>query len=266
MQIYALDKDERAIHAESAQRQCDYLCMECGSVVRLRKGKYKKTHFFHFEPNRTCRLNQKGIIHIHIQNVLIQSLPEGDCALEYRMPAINRIADVVWHSKKIVYEIQFSPITQEEVLQRNADYQMLGWTVVWILHERRFNRFRITAAEACLRFAPFYYSDMNEEGEGMIYDQFDLADKGLRYKKMAPLPVDLSQPHFEPDALYFNGDLTYLHLLDENHPYLQEAEKKEKEFLLQQRPSFCRIVWGWARTLIVKPYQAFFRFLLELTH
>jgi competence protein CoiA len=266
MQIYALDKEERAIHAEWAQRQCDYHCMECGSVVRLRKGKYKKTHFFHFEPDRTCRLNQKGIIHIHIQNALIQSLPKGDCALEYRMPAINRIADVVWYSKKIVYEIQYSPITQEEVLKRNFDYKSLGWTVVWILHEKRFNHFRLTAAEACLRSSPYYFSNMNEEGEGMIYDQFDLTDKGLRYKKMAPLPVDLSEPHHLSDELYFSGDLTYLLLSDENHPYLQEALQKENEHLLKHRPSLWRMISGWTHTLIVKPYQAFFRFLLELTN
>ncbi len=119
---------------------------------------------------------------------------------------------------------------------------------------------------------------MNEEGEGMIYDQFDLADKGLRYTKMPPLLVDLSQPYLlesncrpsfqkkiKADALYFCGDLTHLHLTDEKHHYLQEALQKEKELLLKYQPTLWRRVLDWTRTLIVKPYQAFFRYLLELT-
>ncbi len=285
MQLYALDEKDEIINAERAQKQRDYRCLECSCCVRLRSGSYRKRHFYHLEPNRSCRLHRKGVVHLQLQTYFYRHLPEGDCQLEYRMPAIRRIADVVWFSKKIVFEIQCSSITAEEVIQRNLDYQKLGWTVIWILHERRFNHIRLSAAEHVLRFLPHYFTNMNSLGEGMIYDQFDLSHQGIRHDKMDPLPVDVTQPRLflldqregiflervrrraEQSLYFFCGDLIDLELQRSKISYIEKALEKEIAFRnreqvlksLQKRGKFRRLV----DRILKWPYQFVFRLLLE---
>ncbi|CUI15815.1 putative transcription factor [Candidatus Protochlamydia naegleriophila] len=287
MQLYALDEKDEIISAESAQKQRDYRCLECASCVRLRSGSHRKRHFYHLEPNRSCRLHQKGAVHLQLQTYFYRHLPEGDCQLEYRMPAIGRIADVVWFSKKIVFEIQYSPITAEEVNRRNLDYQRLGWTVVWILHERRFNHIRLSAAEHLLRYLPHYFTNMNSQGDGIIYDQFDLIYQGMRRDKMGPLAVDFTQPcpflidqkgglslervrrRAEHSPYFFAGDLSDLELRKREDSYIQNALQKEMAFthneqlrrVLQRECVFRRL----ANVIFKRPYQFVFRLLLERT-
>lgn len=287
MQLYALDEKDEIISAHCAQRQRNYRCLECASYVRLRSGLHRKRHFYHLEPNRLCRLHQKGAIHLHLQMHLHRHLPAGDCQLEYRMPAIGRIADVVWLSKKIVFEIQYSPISAEEVRQRNLDYQALGWTVVWILHDRRFNQMRLSAAEHLLRYLPHYFTNMNSQGEGIIYDQFDLMRQGMRCDKMDPLPIDFTRPcpfldhgkegiflesvrrRVEHSLYFFAGDLSDLALHKTESFYIQSAFKKEglvkkNEALLQCLHKQGRMK-RLAYKLFKRPYQFIFRLLLERT-
>ncbi|MEM8728221.1 MAG: competence protein CoiA family protein, partial [Chlamydiota bacterium] len=76
--------------------------------------------------------------HQAVQRAIGTALPQ--VILEKSFPEIHRIADVVYPPKKIIYEIQYSPITLKEVQQRNRDYATLGYTVIWILHDRHFNR------------------------------------------------------------------------------------------------------------------------------
>lgn len=280
MQLYALDDEGRLTGAHQAYKQQNYICMECSSRVRLRSGTHRRYHFYHVEPERSCRLHQKGMIHLQVQAYLYACLPAGDCRLELRMPAIKRIADVAWLSKKIVFEIQYSSITAEEVQQRLNDYSREGWMVVWILHDHRFNHLRVTAAEQLLRAFPHYFTNMNSQGEGVIYDQFDVVHKGLRLHKMAPLPVDLTQPYafeglaFSKHALrqvwqrstqrkiFFAGDLCDEGLASS---YLQQAKQKEELFYASH--SLPKRVWRGLRRSLGKmffsPYQALFRFLLE---
>jgi competence protein CoiA len=230
--------------------------MECGGPVRLKSGRHKKSHFFHLQPERACRQHQKGIIHIHLQTYILDLLPEKDCMLEYRMPAIGRIADAAWLSKKIVFEIQCSPISAEEVAARNRDYRSLGWTVVWILHEKRFNQYRVTAAEEMLKASPYYFSNFNEKGEGFIYDQFQIIQNGLRKHRQAVYPVDLSTPVPTPP-------------LASEHPFIQQRSSRpyyfEGDFYLQSH-----LIKGMPQTkppdflsFFTRTYLTIFRYLLE---
>lgn len=186
MQLFAFDKKNRIISAAQAPKKTDYFCRECGGIVRLRGGAYKKTHFFHLASQSACRQSQKSAAHLQVQYFLEKMLLSEQCRLERHFPEIGRIADVAWEDEKIIFEVQCSSISKEEVESRNKDYQTLGYQVVWILHDKRFNRWKVSAAEMFLRTSPYYYTNMDSLGNGEIYDQIDTIQGGVRrtYKKL----------------------------------------------------------------------------------
>jgi len=280
MQLIALDENRRLIHASQALRQQAYSCLECGSEVRLRGGKQRQLHFFHMEPNRICLQNQKGPIHIYVQHFLYENLPTGDCQLEYRFPQIARIADAIWISKKIVFEIQYSPISPAEVKARNEDYRKIGWEVVWILHEHHFNQYLITSAEEELRTHTHYFCSFNALGKGGIYDQYQWIEEGKRKIRLDPLPINIRAPqkmalgqHFDNYLLkkkraawkyYFENDLTHLFINDPKDAYIQkvleiEAATKKSHFKI-----FVDTLSSFYNTL-KSYYKQIFRYFIEKT-
>jgi len=180
MQIYALDDKKALIIAHVAQKQSDYLCPECGGKVRVRKGKHRTPHFFHLSHNKHCLQSGKSAVHLAVQNHLLDVLPAGEVVLECRFGKINRIADVVWMPRRLVFEVQCSSITAEEVQARNRDYAREGFQVAWILHDQRFNRWRVTAAEECLQQDPVLFTNMDARGRGKIYAQRSVMREGVR--------------------------------------------------------------------------------------
>lgn len=196
MQLYALDGENSLVFAPHAIKHRDYFCLECHSIVRRRGGDHRQIHYYHLS-NVSCHLSGKSMVHLQVQSHILKLLPTGEAQMEYRFPTINRIADVVWLPQKLVFEIQCSAITAEEVHARNADYKRLGFDVIWILHDNRYNQRRVTAAEKFLELEnsiPHYFTNIDQEGMGFIYDQFSLVRKGMRHIKLDPLPVEMAQP------------------------------------------------------------------------
>ncbi|MBN4067248.1 hypothetical protein JYU14_04110 [Simkania negevensis] len=227
MQLFAYSQTNSLTSAHKAIKGQDYRCMECGEVLRARSGALLRAHFYHLTHNRLCRQSNKSATHIEVQHYFLQQLGKESCSLEKRFPSIQRIADVVWEKKKIVFEIQCSSITAEEVQQRIADYHSLGYCTIWILHTKRFNKERITAAERFLKHASlFYYTNITPHNQGSVYDQYDLVHKGKRYNRSVSFPITLSSPksclqeekqlsllpiflqrRAESNDLFFEGDL-----------------------------------------------------------
>lgn len=108
--------------------------------------------------------------------------------VEYRMTKIHRIADLVDLENKIVYEIQCSPISKQEVIARNKAYKTLGFSVIWMLHDRLFNRKNPTDAEIYLKEKGCYYISMTEGGNVRIYkpqrQRFSLLEYYTRLRRM----------------------------------------------------------------------------------
>lgn len=275
MQLLARKSDGSLILARNAKKHHPYECLECKGDVRLRGGLHRQLHFYHFEPSPFCRQHQKGMVHIQLQ-LHLQSLLGEDCLLEHQMPEINRIADVAWPAKKVVFEIQFSPISAQEVRERNRDYQKLGWTVVWILHDRRFNQSRHSAAEQWLRTGTHYYTNINETGNGIIYDQFDAFHKGWRHYRLKELPIDvkdikimkpaytkiqLIKTRLEHWPVYFAGDLVDLTHTQSHPEYLQQVHEKEKLIDAEKRKegSVLKSIYSTLSGF----YKFFFHHLLE---
>lgn len=293
MQIYALDAADNYISASQAGKGIDYCCMECGKVVRKRSGAHRRPHFFHLDPSDACRQNGKSMTHLqvqfHIANALSKKeLLNDSVALEWRHKRINRIADVVWLTHKLIFEIQCSPISAEEIYQRSAAWRSIGYEVVWILHENRFNKKRITFAESTFFNLIHYFTSINHEGNGIIYDQYQKIEGGFRQKKGAPLPIDLSEPHFfyknlrEENFLKslpgtvrkraahrcnFSGDLVdhwMMALEGAGALYDQLAQelngKEPANFFLSFIIKLPKYIW---QKFIRDPYLSFLRFLLE---
>lgn len=270
MQLYAFDEIESIISAEHAVKQRDYICFECRGIVRLRSGAHRQKHFYHLKSENSCYLSGKSLTHIQVQMALYKLLP--NCVLEQRFPEINRIADVVWIKEKIIFEVQCSSIKGEEVIERNKNYGSLGYEVVWILHDQRYNRWRVTAAESVLRNCPHYFTNMNEDGEGIIYDQFDIILNGMRHHKQSPLPINVSTPlrthglswgfkltreRFTNWAIRFDGDLTTLLV---NDPYIVKAMEVEKSLTPKKEPQTWRSI---VHKYLIRPYFILFQILLE---
>ncbi len=163
----------------------------------------------------------KSLIHHQTQKLLQQMVGNEQLSLEQRFPEIGRIADAVWLSQKIIFEVQISPISAEEVRARNRDYLKAGFRVVWILHERQFNRSRLTPAEIALRFSPHYFTNVDASGKGYFYDQYASTRfkrrrrrsprLPIRLDRLLPIPTKQLSRHFPSErskwSLCFEGDL-----------------------------------------------------------
>lgn len=228
MQLFALDQNQEIIFAKQAIKKLDYFCLECGGIIRLREGAVRQPHFYHFQVSKGCRQNSKSLTHINLQLYIQKQL--GTAKMEVPFPSISRIADVAWEKEKIVFEIQCSPMTSEEMRNRVNDYQSVGYQVVWILHDRRYNQWRLSALEAKLTGITRYFTNMNASGEGEIYDQWEWIEKGIRKNVLPPLKIDINNL-YRNTQLGFLGDLGSL---PEDHPYKERARVLEKEYRVKK--------------------------------
>jgi competence CoiA-like predicted nuclease len=106
----------------------------------------------------------KSLAHQQIQHHLKSLIP----SLELEKRLGNRIADAAWEQRKIVFEVQYSPISLEEAKDRTKAYKSLGYTVVWLLHDREFNQPKPSPGEIYLRKrAISYFTDGHQ-----FYDQY----------------------------------------------------------------------------------------------
>lgn len=193
MQLYALENDTLIV-CQKAKKGKDYFCPECSAIVRLKRGKRRQSHFFHLKSNSACHLAQKGEPHLRLQEFLEKLLHHEGAELEKQFPSIGRIADVACSNTKKIFEIQCSPISLEEAQNRSQDYQSLGYQVIWILHDKKYNRRSVSLAEQYLRATTTtYFSNMDGAGRGKIYDQFELIANHRRRKKSLPLIVNLQK-------------------------------------------------------------------------
>ena len=282
MQLYAFDDEQKIVSAHKALKHKDYTCLECKGVVRRRGGIHRARHFFHLRPSSSCRQQAKSMAHIQTQCFIEALLPKDECRLEYPFAPIKRIADVAWLPRKIVFEIQCSSISSDEIQSRNADYASQGFQVVWILHDGRFNQWKLSAAEYYLQRSPHYFTNMDAEGLGKIYDQFQIIENGTRKKRLPALEVDLSLPistweqskeNFDslPQAIQdrfrmwpvcFPGDLMHKSL-EGPEEYLIEAAKLENEALRLKRQPKSSFLKKLIFNYIVRPYDLVFKMLLE---
>lgn len=276
MQLFAFNLHNQLVAAVHAEKHCDYICLECQKAVRLRGGRHRQKHYYHLQINQACSLHRKSMEHIQVQTYLYHLLPENDCVLECPFPTVSRIADVVWKSKKLIFEVQCSPITQEEVQNRCQDYRSCGYEIIWILHEKTFNRWKLCAAEVFLQDQTHYFTNMNKEGKGMIYDCYASIERGVRKKRMKSVEVQLNLPtllnesgknlpqflkkRLETWHLHFEGDLVTR--------FFNQAYDFQEIISIEQKNETKPLTWIQAAKYalyfcIMRPYRLVFQLFLE---
>lgn len=222
MALYAVEEDD-LIYAGHAEPGKVYWCLDCFGPVKRRKGKLPFYHFYHTQPAPQCRLYSKTEDHLLAQLELRRQFPPGALEIERPFIKINRVADILWESEKIVFEIQCSPLTEKEAEMRIRDYRSAGYEVVWLLDDKRYNKRVIRPAEEYLRRHSAYYVSISRSE---YYDQLEIFSEGQRVKRGKRLRIDLQTPRstpqipFHPDrfpkqivdlhtAKYFTGDRTH---------------------------------------------------------
>lgn len=243
MQLIALE-DGKSVIALYAQKGKDYTCPGCQGTVRLRGGKQYQLHFFHPNPKTNCTNHSKSPYHLQTQLRLKKIFP--DAHMEHYFPEVNRFADVVVPSKKLIFEVQCSPISLFEVRARQKAYARTGYLLVWILHEKNFNKRRLSDSERHLRKFPSYYTNIDPRGKGWIYDQLELISDVKRFYIGKKCPIHLTQHYYfkkdmfqkSPKSLtdrienwpvFFSGDLLFRIWRDPDFSdLLTHLEKKGK--------------------------------------
>jgi competence protein CoiA len=286
MQLYALDQQQQYIAAHRASKQIDYQCPECRGRVRLRGGEQRQNHFYHCDATPDCRQHGKSLEHLQLQLHFLEKLPQGECQLEQRFETIGRVADVVWEPQRLIFEIQCSFITATEVMARNRDYNAQGFTVIWILHCRKYNRRRLTSMERLLQGLPHYFSDMDGDGRGMLFDQFTLVHRGLRTQRLPALAIDILslkryaatpgvaiplrtvKKRLEGSPIYFGGDLVDCALCDSPSDYMQQAAALELAAqATDANPkldcSLCEYIQQWIHRWLLRPYRLLLQMAVE---
>lgn len=185
MQRRAFSSDGALVDADDALHHIDYLCPECRGVVRLRRGEERVAHFFHKNEGVSCRLRLKDGLHESVQQWLVEQLGESSCSQECHFPSISRVADVAFHPKKVVFEVQVSPMRPEEAVARTLDYWSLGWHVIWILHAQTFGFYAASSFEQALLPIPHYFTTIGFR-EGRLWDEISAVRRRRRVWYLLP--------------------------------------------------------------------------------
>jgi competence protein CoiA len=258
--------------AADALPKAAYYCLECGNPVRLRKGRMRMAHFYHIRRTSKCSLFSKSGNHLLLQLQLQKFLPQNQTEIERPFPSIRRIGDLVWEKEKIVFEIQCSKISSAEAALRSADYGKIGYTVVWLLDDRIFNKSFVRPAEEFLRKNTLcYFFSFANKGLSHFYDQLELIANHKRKQKGFPLKTDLSKPQKLPNHawsdklpsqilarteqtnLYFEGDLVH-RALNPGPSIATLSAWKEKEDRLQTTKPVLHCLTALANQWIKNPY------------
>jgi competence protein CoiA len=247
MPIYAIDTFGKIFSAHDTPPPGLYRCLECQAPLKRRSSGTRSAYFYHLSASSSCRLSTNSSAHADLQKDLQAKIPE--LIMERPFPSILRIADLCWEEKKLIFEIQCSPISLDQAASRISDYAKEGYEVVWLLDDRLYNKRKLGAAEQLLRKNACYFFYQN-----LIYDQLELVLEKTRSSKGPKLPVDLSRPNQVPlpqklpkqfqtrtSHLIFEGDL--LHRLTTYPLYLKSLLDFEAEALLVPQPKIQLLTW-----------------------
>ena len=271
MPLYASD-GENYIYAADAEPRGSYRCLECKAPLKVRRGKNRIAHFYHLQTSPSCRLYSKSEDHLLIQLQIQKLLPSGEAQIEVPFLIIHRIADLLWESQKIIFEIQCSSIHTKEAENRIRDYRKLGYEIIWLFDDRLFNRKMVRPAEDFLRTHSCYFFRFQRNNISFFYDQFEIILNGKRVETSRKLQIDLkkiySTPKIEdvsfiPNQIirraqnspqYFKGDLISWAFQAEPSPFIMQVlndwKKLELEWAKEKREPIQMIL----QKKMVRPY------------
>lgn len=190
---------------DEASACCDYYCPECKDPIRKRQGQ-NRAHFYHYQGS-LCKW--AGVSWFHLKTQLELSARFGGF-LEKRFSSIDRIADLFIPSKALVIEVQYSPISLNEVLKRNWDYAQIGLSTLWILHKGHPLGDEFNTAGA-LFHVPHYFCDM----ENPHFTLYDFLENDIHVLQRPKIRLKSERPSLNLDS--FDRLWPLSHLLWQRH-------------------------------------------------
>lgn len=272
MQLVALDDQMHQVTYLQAKKGKKYFCPECHQILCYRRESQRSQgHFYHLKPKNKCHQHNKSLEHIQTQKYIYNALSRQTCFLERRFSKILRIADVVWEEQKLVFEIQCSHITADELLQRNRDYKKCGYEVIWIFHENYFGGVRCTAAEYWARKSNSYWTNMNSFGKGVVYDKECWVECGIKkgYSKKYPIEISklfqISVPYSNEKEIpswllerlgqwkyAFRGDCIERYLLKRSLISMKHFKKEDKVRIKTKKKSWFSFLFDLYRFFLLR--------------
>ena len=147
-------------------------------------------------------------LHLAVQQKIASLLRGEKIFLEYKCQ--KHIADIFWEKRRLVFEVQCSPMNLRECKKRTKDLEKQGMKVVWILHEKSFNKKYLSPMEHYLRRKKrCFFTNIDQGGRGIIYDQEEVIYFQKRIKRSPPSPLDLSLPKSSSKRTFFPGAITH---------------------------------------------------------
>ncbi len=122
-----------------------YTCPACGSILQLRRGQNKRTHFAH-QSLKNCQFFHENESPEHLGNkqaLFYWAKKDNEVAMEYSIAQCQQIADILVRGK-LALEIQCSPISQRVLAERSRGYRNHGFQVLWLLGEKLWLKERLT--------------------------------------------------------------------------------------------------------------------------
>ena len=71
MCLLAYDKEGNIIHIDDALPRTDYICSDCGNILRVKKGEIKAKHFFHLN-TENCGGTGESLIHKYFKKKILK--------------------------------------------------------------------------------------------------------------------------------------------------------------------------------------------------
>lgn len=118
-----------------------YYCSQCKGAVYLKKGKDMRPHFAHYAKvikdhtkvnESDIHFDQKNIIHAQLKTLEIESYIEHPIEKQVRRADIY-VPEQVKVSHNLAIELQYAPISAEDIFKRQDDYQEVECRVLWLL-------------------------------------------------------------------------------------------------------------------------------------
>ena len=199
--------------------QASWFCPRCHQPLKLRSGRRVRPHFVHVDG--VCgqsKLSKRQVMeserHQAAKRLLGQTFQaQGERVnLEYYLPSSGQFADLYLPQRQWVAEYQQSLISAQLLANRQADYQALGQTVVWLLSADVLRgKFKTRWKQTCLHYAPswgYYWLALDVEGACLVQD-FHLplvySRLSYTYQSRTLQLTALSQQAWQADCLAY-GD------------------------------------------------------------
>ncbi|MCH9617307.1 MAG: hypothetical protein SP4CHLAM5_04090 [Chlamydiia bacterium] len=177
-------------------------------------------------------------LHRVVQEEICNIIGANDLYLEYRFK--GHIADIYWRRHNIVFEVQCSKMSREECIKRTSDFERLGVRIIWILHQKNFNKPLLSPMEQYLTARKgLYYTNISQAGEGIVFDQEEALCYGIRKIRSHPIKIDLCSPIYKKHSLqvHFKGDKKDLGLIKrvKSFPQVWKEKGRIKKAAIQRK-------------------------------